>query len=460
MAEQPLILVCDDEELIRWSLCEHLGSEGFAVAEAVNGQDGLDKVAELAPAAVLMDLKMPVMDGLTALRKLRENGHTMPVVVITAHGAVDSAIEATQLGASAYLSKPFDLREITLTLRKTLDDDKLRNEVHYLRSRVRSGYGDFVGASPALERVFSTLRRLERVDSPTVLILGESGTGKDVVARSIHAHGPRKDGVFMEIDCAALPEQLIESELFGHERGAFTDARSTKRGLLEVAHGGVVFLDEIGEMALTTQAKLLRVLESRRFKRVGGVANIPMDVALIAATNRNLRAEVDKGNFREDLYFRLNVVPVEIPALRNRRDDVPALVSHFLERFNRDFGSQVTGVSGAAMELLKAYSWPGNVRELRNVLERIVILGPEEVIDVGDLPPEIRFARPEGQGLSSGCPFTLPEDGVDLEAVERGLLGQALDRTGGNQSAAARLLGISRYALRYRMEKYGFLEKP
>lgn len=453
------VLVVDDEELIRWSLVEHLKQSGYDVLEGVNGQEAVELVRTASPDVVLLDLKMPVLDGMGALRAMREEGHDTPVIVLTAHGGVESAIEATRLGAADYLSKPFDLREISLVVRKAIDDARVRQEVHYLRSRQRQGYGEFVGAAKALQPVFTMLQRLERVDAPTVLIQGESGTGKDVIARALHANGPRKDHVFMEIDCAALPEQLVESELFGHERGAFTDARTTKRGLLEVARGGVVFLDEIGEMTPGTQAKLLRALESRRFKRVGGVATIHMDCAVVAATNRDLKEEVKAGNFREDLFFRLNVIPLGLPPLRERASDVPMLVEHFLELFNRRFNRAITGVSADAIERLTAYRWPGNVRELRNVLERMVLLGEDGIIGLDQLPAEIRYASASRARVTADCPFILPEQGVSLEAVDHGLLVQALDRTGGNQSAAARLLGISRYALRYRMEKHGLLRR-
>lgn len=451
---RPTLVVCDDEELIRWSLCQHLEGLGYPCVAVENGEQCVEAVRKHAPGLVLMDLKMPVMDGMTALRALREGGSDVPVVVLTAHGGVESAVQATRLGATAYLSKPFDLREITLTVEKALEEARLKREVHYLRSRDRAGYGDFIGRAAALDPVFDVLRRLETVDSPTVLITGESGTGKDVIARMVHAHGPRKHKPFVEVDCAALPETLIESELFGHERGAFTDAHQQKRGLFEVAHGGVVFLDEIGEMTLPTQAKLLRALENRTFRRVGGTAALAMDVTLVAATNRDLRQAVAEGRFREDLFFRLNVVPVKIPPLRDRSDDIPLLVEFFLDKFNRDFGRRLRGVEGEAMELLTRYPWPGNVRELRNVLERSVLLGVDRgLLTAEDLPSEIRYARP-GRSAAEGCPFVLPEEGVDLEMVDRGLLIQALERTQGNQSAAARLLGISRYALRYRMEKH------
>ena len=449
------VLVCDDEDLIRWSLSEHLKSEGYNVVVAEDGQACLDALAQNVPDALICDLKMPRVDGLTVLRKVREMDPDLPVMVITAHGAVDSAIEATRLGATAYLSKPFDLREVTLQLSKALEAGRLAHEVRYLRDRGRSGYERMVGESNSMQKIFETLTKLEEVDAPTVMITGESGTGKDLVAQAIHARGPRKEKPYMEIDCASLPEQLIESELFGHEKGSFTDARQTKRGLFEVARGGVIFLDEIGEMSLGTQAKLLRALENRRFKRVGGVIDLPLDAAIIAATNRNLRDEVKTGKFREDLFFRLNVVPIEIPPLRKRPQDIRLLVGHLLERISKDLGRRIAGVSSDALVCLESYTWPGNVRELRNVLERIVILKQgDSLIRLDELPPEIRFGARKAE-QKDGCPFELPSEGVNLDSVEAGLLAQALARTGGNQSAAARLLGISRYALRYRMEKHG-----
>lgn len=449
----PTILVCDDEELIRWSLGTHLEQHGYSVIHASNGQECIDQVARQTPSLAVLDLKMPVKDGLTALRELRAAGSEIPVVVLTAHGAVDSAIEATRLGASAWLTKPFDVREVALTIDKVLEQDRMNKEVHYLRRRERAGYGDFIGAHPVLEGMYATLRRLESIDAPTVLILGPSGSGKDVLARTIHSRGPRRSQPFVAVDCASLPEQLIESELFGHERGAFTDAKTTKGGLFEIAAKGIVFLDEIGEMPVATQSKLLRALEDRTYRRVGGTHSFPMDVGIVAATNRDLKDEVTKGRFREDLFFRLDVIELKVPALRERPTDLPLLVEHFLERFNRQFSRHVRGVDGEALALLQQYRWPGNVRELRNVLERLVILGPDDVIRAEDLPTEIRFAA-RSPIPSGSCPFELPADGVDLEAVEKGLIQQALARSTGNQTAAAKLLGISRYALRYRMEKF------
>ncbi|MCP4499531.1 MAG: sigma-54-dependent Fis family transcriptional regulator [Deltaproteobacteria bacterium] len=447
------ILVCDDEELIRWSLKEHLGQEGYLVETAEDGGEALEAVERHPPDAMVIDLRMPNVDGLTALRRLREKDYEFPVIVITAHGAVDSAIEATQLGASAYLSKPFDLREVSLQLSKVLENSRLAQEVHHLRERQKPQYGRLVGQSKAMNRVFDTLTRLEGVDAPTVLISGESGTGKDLVAQAIHARGPRATKPYMEIDCASLPEQLIESELFGHEKGSFTDAHQTKPGLFEVARGGVIFLDEIGEMAPGTQAKLLRALENRKFKRVGGHVDLPLDAAVIAASNRDLKTEVEKGSFREDLFYRLNVIPIEIPSLRQRSGDIALLAEFLLDKLNREVGRSFEAISREALECMEHYNWPGNVRELRNVLERIVILNAgDTALTMDHLPNELR--RGGGQHVVDGCPFKLPEEGVNLEKVEAGLIAQALERCENNQSKAARLLNISRYALRYRMEKY------
>ena len=451
------ILVVDDEELIRWSLAEHLRGEGYTVAEAADGLELLDAVSKSPPDLIITDIKMPLLSGVEPLRRLRERDDDVPVIVLTAHGAVETALEATRLGAKAYLSKPFDLREVALAAQRVLEQQRLATEVRYHRGQHAAAYGQIIGRSLPMQRLFDALRRLGDVEAPTVLLTGESGTGKDVFAHAIHDEGPRKAGPMMEVDCASLPEQLIESELFGHERGSFTDARQTKRGLFEVARGGTIFLDEIGEMSLGTQAKLLRALENRQFKRVGGVSQIRLDAGIVAATNRNLAAEVKKGTFREDLYFRLNVIQFLVPALRERRDDVPLLVDHFIQRFNKEFGRSIRGVSEEALASLCAYAWPGNVRELRNVIERIVILEAREVIQLQHLPAEIRFGHRVGAALSGDHTFVLPDEGVDLEAVERSLIEQAMSRTAHNQSAAARLLGISRYALRYRLEKFGML---
>jgi two-component system NtrC family response regulator len=452
---RPSVIICDDEDLIRWSLSEHLSTEGFDVALAGNGEECLKLAVETAPDAIVLDLKMPVMDGLTCLRKIREQGLEIPVLVLTAFGGIETAIEATQLGAAAYLIKPFDLREVTLQLQRTLNSERLAQEVSYLRERERSRYGDLIGDSPAMLAVFETLRRLEGVDAPTVLITGESGTGKELVAQAIHQRGPRREAPFVAIDCASLPETLIESELFGHERGAFTDAHQMKRGLFEVAHRGTIFLDEIGEMSQATQAKFLRAIENRRFKRVGGVIDLPLEAGIMVATNRDLAVEVDKGRFRQDLYYRLAVIPIALPPLRQRTGDVPLLVMHFLDHFRHRIPGRLQTVAPAAMEALRHYTWPGNVRELKNVIERIVTLHRDAtMIELAHLPADVRLVGGTAPGASM-VPFLLPERGVVLDEVEKSLLVQALDREKQNQTRAAKLLGITRYALRYRMEKFG-----
>ncbi len=463
MPEATTILVCDDEELIRWSLREYLEGEGYRVQEGSDGVECLERVAAGVPDLLILDLKMPRMGGMEVLQRLANEGHDLPTIVITAHGAVELALEATQLGARAYLSKPFDLREMGLAVRQVLKTHRLESELRYLRERKGGAYGKILGNSLPMQRLFETLRRLEDVDAPTVLITGESGTGKDLIAHAIHENGPRSEGPMMAVDCASLPDQLIESELFGHERGAFTDARATKRGLFEVARGGTIFLDEISETSVGTQAKLLRALESRRFKRVGGLADIRLDAGIVAATNRRLESEVERERFRQDLFYRLNVIRIDVPPLRDRRDDIPTLVAHFLRRFNAKFGRDVQGVSEDALMRLQAYEWPGNVRELRNVLERAVIMEADEMLLSTHLPLGIGL---QGTGTSAvGAlaqlgTFLLPEQGIELEQLERSLLQQATARTRGNQSAAARLLGISRYALRYRLQKHGLLPPP
>ena len=459
MPESNTILVCDDEELIRWSLREYLEGEGYNVVEAADGIECLERVAADTPDLLVVDLKMPRMGGMQVLQQLANDESDLPVIVITAHGAIELALQATRLGAGAYLSKPFDLREVGLAIRQVLKAHRLETEVRYLRGRKAGAYGKILGNSKPMQQLFETLGRLECVDAPTVLITGASGTGKDLIANAIHENGPRREGPMMEVDCASLPDQLIESELFGHERGAFTDARTMKRGLFEVARGGTIFLDEISETSLGTQAKLLRALEGRRFKRVGGTADILLDAGVVAATNRDLEGEVESGRFRQDLFYRLNVIRIDVPPLSERKEDIPTLVEHFLARFNAKFGRHVQGVSDDALMRLQAYDWPGNVRELRNVLERAVIMEADEMLLGTHLPGNLGLSgMADSVAEAAGADFLLPRDGLDLDQLECSLLEQAMQRTSGNQSAAARLLGISRYALRYRLEKHGLSE--
>ena len=457
----PHVIVCDDDDLIRGAIIDHLTGDGMRTTACANGEECLDALRTSAPDAITLDLDMPVLGGLDVLRKMREEGIRVPVIVLTAAVSIDSAIAATQLGAVAYLKKPFDPREVTLQLQRVFASERMSGEVSYLRDRQRQQYGQMVGASGAMRTVYDVLGRLEGVDAPTVLVQGESGTGKELVAQAIHDGGPRSRAPFVEIDCASLPESLIESELFGHERGAFTDARQQKRGLFEVAKGGTIFLDEIGEMPLATQAKLLRVLETRKMKRVGGTSDIAIDAGVVAATNRDLAKESEAGRFRRDLYYRLAVIPVVLPPLRERVGDVPLLVMHFLQHFKKRIPGSLERVEPGVMEALESYPWPGNVRELKNVIERIAMLYRDEPeVRFAHLPPEVRFAKREAPvSVPAGSWCRLPAEGVDLDAVEHSFVVQALERTKGNQTAAAKLLGLSRFALRNRIEKFG-LRQP
>lgn len=450
------IVVCDDEPLIRLLLAKHLTSEGYEVHEAKDGLQCLNLIQSCTPDALLLDLKMPGLDGVGVLTKLQEIDLNLAILIITGFGAINSAVEATKLGAKAYIQKPFNLRDVTFQIEKALKDNRLAFKIHHLENRQFRGYGKLVGESQALIEIFSLIDQLAKIPAPTVLITGESGTGKDLVARTIHMKGQRKNELFMEIDCAALPEHLVESELFGHEKGAFTDAKQLKRGMFEAAEGGTVFLDEIGEMPVTTQAKLLRALENRKFKRLGGLTDIQFDAAVIAASNQDLRKKVKDGGFRQDLFYRLNVVPIKMPALRESLSDIPLLVKYFIDLFNRQFGQKISGVSQSAIDLLRNYSWPGNVRELKNVLERaIIISGSNSLIAPGVLPSEIR--KNSQFSMLSQPQRVLSSDSAEmnLDQAEQKLLLRALEQSQGNQTKSAKLLGISRFALRYRMQKYG-----
>ncbi len=453
--DRPRVLVLDDERLIRWSLAEELRAAGYEPIEAGTLAEAREAL-ESDPDLCIFDIRLPDGSGVDLLREVRESDTDTPIIMITGHGNVATAVEVTRAGATEYIPKPFDLREMMLVVERATAAGQERRELRALRAHTgRGGYGELVGASPAMAGMFELLRRLEDADAPTVLVLGESGTGKDLVARAIHRRSRRKDEPFLEVDCTGLSDTLIQSELFGHERGAFTDAKVRKLGLFEVAGRGSIFLDEIGELSLGTQSKLLRALENRRFKRVGGTRDVLLEARIVAATNRDLAGEVAAGRFRKDLFYRLNVIPVHVPPLRQRVGDVALLTAHFVKRLASDLGRPAVTVTDDALASLVAYEWPGNVRELRNVLERAVILCRDATIDTVDLPAELRGA-PRGAHPTPGR-ILLPEEGLDLAAVEQDLVQQALDRTGNNQSKAARLLGIGRFALRYRMEKLGLL---
>jgi DNA-binding NtrC family response regulator len=442
------LLIVDDEDLVRWSLRERFRRDGYAVVEAATAAGALEQ-ATAAIDLVLLDYRLPDSDGLTVLRRLKELAPDTPVILMTAFSTVENAVEAMKHGAYHYLNKPFNLDDVALTVEKALETSRLRREVRAYRSSQSREYSfdAIIGNSPAIAAAKALLRRIAQSPASTVLLTGETGTGKDLAAKAIHYNSDRAARPFVNITCSALPEQLLESELFGHERGAFTDARQQKRGLFETADGGTVFLDEIGEMTPGLQAKLLRFLEEKTFKRIGGLADIRVDVRVIAATHRNLEDQTRAGKFREDLFYRLQVMPVMLPAVRERRGDIPLLVAYYVSSYNREFRKRVSGVSPAALALLEQYPWPGNVRELRNAIERAMLL-----TDRGELGPE-DFASLSRTAVAAA--FRLPPEGVSLEEVERQLVVQALERSGGNLTHAGQLLGINRDQVRYRIEKFG-----
>jgi DNA-binding NtrC family response regulator len=450
----PTILVVDDEALIRWSLTERLKAEGYHVLEAETGRAAIDHLPE-GVDLVLLDYKLPDTDGVSVLRKIKEFDPDILVILLTAYASVETAVEAMKSGAYHFANKPFNLDEVVATVERALETTRLRREVRQYRTNAAKPYSlhSIVGSSESMTALRHLVARVATSPASTVLLTGESGTGKDLVAKVIHYTSDRASRPFMNITCSALPEHLLESELFGHERGAFTDARLQKRGLLETADGGTVFLDEIAEMVPALQAKLLRFLEEKAFKRVGGAHDIHVDVRVVAATNRNLEEEVAKGRFRSDLFYRLNVLPIALPPLRAHAEDVPLLAEYFIDGFNTEFRKRVLGASPTAYTLLEQYGWPGNVRELRNVVERAMLLSDSSRLETKDFAALTTTA-------GSADVFELPANGVDVEQLERSLVIQALRRAGGNQTKAASLLGLNRDQIRYRIEKFSLTTTP
>jgi DNA-binding NtrC family response regulator len=459
MARTRLLLV-DDEPEIGWILSRALGEAGYEVATAENAQGALVAFDEKAPEVVLLDLRLPDGDGLDVLRRLRELDEHIPVIMLTGHGTIESAVRAMKLGALDYLIKPVHLEEVRVVIEKALEARRLVAEVQTLRAamRDRASPDDLVGGSPAMEELRQFIARVAPYDV-SILVRGESGTGKELVAHAIHGQSKRRRGPFIPLDCAALPETLVESELFGHERGAFTGATQRRLGRFELAHGGTLFLDEIGNLPQSTQMKLLRVLEDRAITRLGGRGQIPIDVRIIAATHVSFEDAIREGRFREDLYHRLNEFTINVPPLRERPGDIPALVEHFAHRVGDDLGKPVSGVSADAVAALKAYPWPGNVRELRNALKRAAVLA-EGPITLADLPADLRGRGPGSTG--SATPAAVGSTLKDVvrqavESTERDLILRTLERTRWNRAQAARTLGINYKTLYNKLREYGLL---
>ncbi len=441
------ILIVEDEEKLRRIIELHLASEGYEVHKAASAEEALPRMdrADL----ILSDLRLPGMDGLAMLALIRKQNPHAPVIIMTAYGTVENAVEAMKSGAADFLLKPFSLDHLSAVVRKALEVRHLRDENQKLREELgrRYTFDNIVGRSSPMQEIFATVMRVAPTRA-TVLLAGESGVGKDLIARAIHFHSPRRERPLVKINCTALPENLMESELFGYEKGAFTGANVSKPGKFEQADTGTVFLDEIGDVPPSVQVKLLRVLQERELERLGSNKTRHIDVRVIAATNQDLRAALEQGTFREDLYYRLNVVPIEIPPLRERKQDIPFLAEHFVEKLAADTGSRVESITQAAIERLMTYHWPGNVRELENVIERSLVMCSGSTLDAADIKMDVPRSRAASGELS------LPE-GMSLDQYQQELIRQALKKADGNKSQAARLLGLTRNALRYRLTQMG-----
>lgn len=450
-ATDKTILLVDDDASLRRVLAHHLSEAGYRVLTAVDGKTGLDTFTEEQVDMVITDIQMPEMNGLELLRRISVMSPDAVVLVITAYGSIETAVEAMKLGAYDYITKPFNREELLLTVSKGLQYTALVRENRSLKQFIESRFSldNIIGTSSAMRRVFGLVEKVARTDL-SVLITGESGTGKELIAKAIHQQSARRDRPFVVINCGAIPEGLLESELFGHRKGAFTGAYAHARGKLEAADGGTVLLDEIGDLPLALQVKLLRVLEGGELNRVGETEPRHVDVRFLTATNRDLSKMVADGRFREDLYFRLNVVPIHLPPLRDRREDIPLLADYFLQDAAQRFQRPGLHFAKEVFRYFQTYAWPGNVRELKHTVERLAVITETNVVNTSDLPENLTATT----GSAANVLIQLPDDGIDLEEVEREILRQALERHGGNQTRAAQYLNITRSALIYRMQKY------
>ena len=480
------VLIVDDEKLIRWSVRRQLEEWSYTALEAESGTGALAQIRTEVPDLILLDVRLPNLSGLEVLREIKQNNLGVSVIMITGDPQLDDIKTAIKLGALDFIKKPLDFDELQITIANAIDRSQLRSERDNLREEVkkRSGYHEVIGRSPRMLELMNFVRKVAASEASTILVQGESGTGKDLIAKAIHYESIRAEKPFVAINCSAIPETLIEAELFGHERGAFTDAKAQKKGLFEIADGGTLLLDEIGEMSTYLQAKLLRVLEDQTIRRIGGVKDIAVDVRVMVASNRDLEQAVREGTFRQDLFYRLSIIPIFLPPLRHRKEDISLLADFFVERYNLRFRKGIKGIVPEALDLLNNYDWPGNVRELKNAIERAMILEDTDYIRPTYLPIQVTGAPPGFEAIAEIPPHSmagaahggdgtgikwrplasgkmvpvldLPRVGTSLEEVERELVGLALKQTGGNQTHAARLLDISRDALRYKMKKFGF----
>lgn len=455
------VLIVDDEQTLARSAKAFLADHGYEAEVTGSGEQALELLGRLQPDVVFADVRLPGMSGIELLKRIREFDPVLPVIMLTAYGSIEGAVEAVKLGAFDYVKKPVDLEELKLLADRARENRQLKQELSYYRRRATEdvGFKTMLGASPAVRAILERARQIaELADTPPVLLTGETGTGKGLLARAIHAAGARAAKPFIEVNCTAIPATLMEAELFGHERGAFTDAKESKPGLFEAGEGGFLFLDEIGDVDLSMQGKLLRAIEDRAVRRVGSVRERKIDVRIIAATNRDLEREVQRERFRSDLYFRLAVIVLHVPPLRERGEDVVLLTEHFLRVLNAKYGRAVREISAPARELLLSYPWPGNVRELSHVIERAVLWSRGPTLEVEQLsltsPPPDHGGR-EGKQALTDSPSPLPPQGLDLAHWEKTMIERAMQDAGGNQTKAAQRLGISRDTLRYRLRKFG-----
>jgi len=451
MKEKPRILVVDDEESIRMMLRAVLEEEGYEIIEAADGPEAVKAVEQNPLDLILLDIRMTTMDGIETLTEIRKISPFVPVLMMTAYATVKTAVEALKAGAFEYLAKPLDIEELKILVQKALEYYRLREENLTLKERLgsRFDFSRIIGKGRKMKELFDFLAQVAPSEA-TVLILGESGTGKELVANAIHHNSPRTQQPFVKVACAALPETLLESELFGHEKGAFTGAIARREGRFQAAHRGTIFLDEVGEMSLAIQTKLLRVLQEREFEPVGSSRTAKVDVRVIAATNKDLGKEIKEGRFREDLFYRLNVIPIHLPPVRERKEDIPALANHFLSLYREKNKKEIKEISPKALDLLIRHDWPGNIRELENCLERAVIVARGELIAPADLPPAIQNL-PAGKE-DAEIPFPA---GISLQEAEKALILKTLEDTGGNRSRAAEILGINRRTLQMKLKEYG-----